>query len=266
MKNTRMFKIMVAAMAMSIVVPFIMVPNHARFFSASLMLLYGTLILFYNVSQVFIKETDETVIERSFSGLPGEINTNVPEAKPKRQRKVKIDKKLPGASSKKEGGPIPEFEIIDEPVVKSPIPAVASIAQNTPSGNEIIDFWDEFSSYKVKDSQVFKKINPKETGELLDFVFMGLGTFLQRYRLTLDDVINFDKKANSNEPPYGKLAVGFVIQVVERELTVKKKMNIEGGTPISAPSGGKSLVEKVVNDKTFESQIASLVDKYYEKK
>lgn len=248
-----------------LVVPLYAFPDNSVLISSSLAIIFGFLIVFYQVALVFLEKDDPSKIESGLLGLPGEDQPNNGIKKVKKQKKVVIDKSLPGVSKPSDSSE-PVFEI-DEGVVKHArlIPEISEV--DLMRGIvESIGFWDDLSFYKIKDGVVYKSETVKMIGELYDFVFAGLGTYLQRYKLSLDELLSEQTIVKEYGESYSSVVIGFIISLIEKEVATSLHIPIDKPEIVipKIKSQNTNLI-KVISAPEFKHQILLLIGKSIER-
>lgn len=253
--------------AVLLYLPFYLVPDYAVMISASVVLIVAMLFVFYQVALVFFDKQETSIANLTPIGLPGEAKQKNEEA-PVKKKKVTVNQSLPGV--KPNNIPFadvaPEFEI-DVAEAKAP-KLFAEINEVDLMRNmlEIIEFWDGLSFYKIKDSEVYGNETVKTIGELYEHVFGGLGSYLHRYNLTLDDILNEDVVVKEYSEPLSSVVIGFIISIIEKEVAVGIHKVINKTEVIIPKIKTKNPnLSKVILSPEFKYQISLMIRKYYER-
>lgn len=247
-------------------VPFYLIPEYAVLISAGSALIVSMTFVFYQVSLVFFDKSDNGLAIITPTGLPGEKKQRefVTESK---KKKTYTKQNLPGSDFIIETSDEPSIEIIEE--APKPFKPLVEFNQIDMTRNmlETITFWDDLSFYKIKDSEIYNSESVKHIGELFDFVFSGLGAYLQRYKLTLDDILNENTVVKEYEQTYSSVVFGFIISLIEKEIAVNlhKQINrADIALPKTKPEN--QILGKVIHSPEFKYQILLIIRKFYESK
>lgn len=269
MKNKRIFKILIAViLAVLLYLPFLIIPNSAVMISATAALILSIVFVFYQVALVFFEKKEHLTTVITPIGLPGENKPTGPEAVPKK-KKITVAANLPGVkqpTDNKTQNVVPEFEIED--LTPKPVKMFAEVNEVDLMRGilEIINFWDGLSFYKIKDSEVYSNATVKTIGELYDSVFGGLGAYLQRYKLTLDDLLNEDTVVKEYSEPFSSVVIAFVISLIEKEAASSVHKHIDRTEIVIPKTKIKNpALAKVVMSPEFKYQVLLMIRKYYEK-
>lgn len=243
--------------------PFFLIPEHAILISASSAGIMSLVFIFYQAALIFFDKSEDNLAYSAPLGLPGEKKTHVTSGPKKQKTNTKLN--LPGASNTNKTSVSTDFEIeVEAPIVVKPLVELNKV--DVMRGLlESISFWDDASFYKIKDSEVYSNDTVKMIGELYDFVFSGLATYLMRYKLTLDDVFNEDIVVKEYNETYSSVVFGFVISLIEKAIASHLHMKINSTEIILPKVKTKNPdVAKVLQSSEFKYQVLLIIRKFYE--
>lgn len=245
--------------------PFWYIPDKAVLISSISSLIIGFIIVFYQVSSVFLEDKKVHVVEKGLIGLPGERDFEEKSKTKKKRKAIPVDKTLPGAKESI-AAPVPEFEI-DVTEIKTTLPFVPiNEVELMRSMMESIKFWDDLSFYKIQDGVVYNSENVKMIGELYDSVFSGLATYFQRHKLTLDELLSEDTKVKEYDESFSSVTIGFIISLIEKEIASELKMTFDKNEVVIPKIKTKNPnIGKIVTAPEFKYQVLLLIRKYFEK-
>lgn len=259
-------KIIILFLIVFLTIPFFILPDKAILISATSALIVSMIFIFYQTALTFFDKSDNGILVAEPMGLPGEKRIGGVKAETKKQKQI-INQNLPGANYNNSDKSNIDFEI----VVEQPKPVVPIIEVNKVDAMrrllESIEFWDDLSFYKIKDSEVYNDETVKMIGELYDYVFSGLSTYLQRYKLSIEDIINEDIVVKEYSETYSSVIFGFIVSLIEREVAVSLRKQINR-TEITIPKikTKNPDLAKVIQRTEFKSQILLIIRKFYESK
>lgn len=248
------------------IIPFFVIPEKAILISATSALILSITFVFYQAALIFFDKSDDSLAAATPMGLPGEKRINSQKSETKKHKQI-INQNLPGAINNKIDKDYDDFEIVVETVRPAPPLVEVNKVDEMRSLLESIEFWDNLSFYKIKDSEIYNSVTVKMIGELYDYVFSGLSTYLQRYKLSIEDIINEDIVVKEYSETYSSVVFGFIVSLIEKEVAVSLRKQINR-TEITIPKIKTKNPElaRIIQRTEFKSQILLIIRKFYESK
>ena len=259
-------KLVLFLIVILLIIPFFIIPDKAVLISSTSALILSLIFILYQAALTFFDKSDNSLVISAPMGLPGEKRVNGTKPEPKKHQKI-INQNLPGAISNKADKAYDDFEIVVEAVRPvAPLVEVNKVDEMR-SLLESIEFWDELSFYKIKDSEIYNSQTVKMIGELYDYVFSGLSTYLQRYKLSIEDIMNEDIVVKEYSETYSSVVFGFIVSLIEKEVAVSLRKQINR-TEITIPKIKTKNPElaRIIQRTEFKSQILLIIRKFYESK